>query len=292
VSGFVQDELALVHERLYLIGGSKFENNGYSGFEWQPSGKLLWTPSPNHTVRLSVARAVRTPSRVEEDMEITNLLFSGAPAAFLRLIPNKDFIPEKLHAYELGYRIRPVPALYVTVASFLNDHDDLLSSEVTTPFFETSPEPSHIVLPLQWRNLLQGTSYGIELNGDWRATSWWRLNGSYSHLRIELSRDPNSLDNSSERSAEGKSPRHQVELVSSANLPYGMEFDWMLRHVSELPSLSIPGYTTSDVRLGWRPNPFSEISLVGQNLHQPHHQEFSGGVEVERSVYGKATWRW
>jgi iron complex outermembrane receptor protein len=41
-SAFVQDEIALVAERLHFIIGSKFEHNDYSGFEVQPSGKVTW----------------------------------------------------------------------------------------------------------------------------------------------------------------------------------------------------------------------------------------------------------
>jgi iron complex outermembrane receptor protein len=292
ISGFVQDEIELLPDRLFLIGGSKFEHNGYSGFEWQPNGKFLWTPSANHTVRLSAARAVRTPSRAEEDLEITALLRSGAPAAFLRLLPNQDFLPEKLRSYELGYRVRPIASLYTTASVFFNEHHDLLSSEIGTPFAEENPAPLHAVLPVQRQNLLEGNSYGAEFVGDWRPVSWWRLTGSYSHLRIQLRTAAHSRDVSSEAAWEGRSPRHQVGFHSSMNLLKGVEFDWILRYLSRLSSLSIPSYTTSDVRLGWRPDQFSELSIVGQNLHQPHHKEFSGGVEVERSIYGKATWQW
>lgn len=67
-SAFVHDEIALVPEYLSLILGSRFEHNRYSGFEIQPNGRLLWTPDPHHTVWASVSRAVRTPSRGEQDI--------------------------------------------------------------------------------------------------------------------------------------------------------------------------------------------------------------------------------
>jgi iron complex outermembrane receptor protein len=49
--------------------------------------------------------------------------------------------------------------------------------------------------------------------------------------------------------------------------------------------------------LAWRPIKNLELSLVGQNLIHAHHLEFNRSFineaqsEVDRSVYGKVTWR-
>jgi len=64
-SSFVQDDITLIPDKLHLILGSKFEHNDYTGFEIQPTARLLWTPNRQNSVWLSVSRAVRTPSRGE-----------------------------------------------------------------------------------------------------------------------------------------------------------------------------------------------------------------------------------
>ena len=294
VSGFLQDDIELVPERLHLIAGSKWEHNGYSGFENQPSGRLLWTPNSRHTLLLSVARAVRIPSRVEHDLELTSLLqmLNPSVAAFLRLGPNPDFHSEKLIAYEAAYRVRPAARLYVTLSAFYNHYKDLVSNEVRTPFLEAEPAPPHVVLPLIWGNGLGGHAHGGELTADWRPTGALRLNGSYSYLRINLHKKASSLDNSTERSMEGASPRHQVKFQSSISAGPAVEFDWMFRYVAALPSQRIARYATSNARVAWRATRRLELEAVGQNLHQPRHAESSGGVEIERGVYGKMTWKW
>ncbi|MGH7870640.1 MAG: TonB-dependent receptor domain-containing protein [Candidatus Binatia bacterium] len=63
-SGFLQDEITLLRDRLLLTVGSKFEHNSFSGFEVQPSARLAWMPIANHALWTSVSRAVRTPSRI------------------------------------------------------------------------------------------------------------------------------------------------------------------------------------------------------------------------------------
>ena len=53
---FVQDEVTLVEDRWYLTAGSKFLHNDFTGFEFQPSARLLWTPSDRQSVWASVSR--------------------------------------------------------------------------------------------------------------------------------------------------------------------------------------------------------------------------------------------
>jgi iron complex outermembrane recepter protein len=293
-SWFAQDEIKLASDRLHLTLGSKFEHNSYSGFEVQPSARLVWAFSPEHTLVFSVARAVRTPSRVEHDLELNNQF--TAPqlpiAAFLRFVPNKEFEPEKLIAYEAGYRVRPASRLFVTLSTFVNQHNDDVSTELGTPFVEAQPAPTHVVVPVHWGNGLHGNSHGLELTSDLRFTEWWRWTASYSLLRIQLTPDATGTDLSQQRSGEGNSPRHQVGFQSSMDLPAKLELDWMFRYVSELPNVRVPDYATSDVRLAWRPTAAVELSVLGKNLHDPQHPEFSGGAEIRRSVLGQVTLRW
>jgi iron complex outermembrane recepter protein len=293
-SWFVQDEIKLASDRLHLTLGSKFEHNSYSGYEVQPSARVVWAFSPDHTIVLSVARALRTPSRLEHDLELNSQIAGPTVpfATFVRLVPSKDFEPEKLIAYEAGYRIRPAGRLFVTLSTFLNQHDDLLSTQLGTSFIETTPAPTHAVLPVKWANGLHGNSHGLELTSDLRLADWWRLTSSYSLLRIQLAPDGPGTDLSQQRVGEGNSPEHQFSFQSSMDLPAGLEFDWMFRYVSKLPNVSVPAYSNSDVRLAWHPTTPIELSVMGKNLHQPHHPEFSGGVEVQRGVFGQLTLRW
>ena len=43
-SGFAQYGIALAPDRLRIIAGSKFEHNQYTGFEYQPQVRAVWTP--------------------------------------------------------------------------------------------------------------------------------------------------------------------------------------------------------------------------------------------------------
>lgn len=287
-SSFIQDEIALVEDRLRLTIGSKFEHNDYSGFEFQPSARLLWTPAERHTLWTSISRAVRTPSRVEHDLAITASL-DPAAANFARVLGSKDFVSEKVFGYELGYRIQPTDYLFIDTAAFYNRYSDLLSLEPGASFVDPS---GNLILPFLIDNKMNAQVYGIELAADWRWVDWWRLRASYSHLQINSTKRRGSGDTVTEPSTEGSSPHNQFSLISFIDLPRDLQLDGVFRYVDNLPNKNVGRYFNLDLRLGWRPTANLELSLVGQNLLKAHHAEWSGGTQVQRGVYSKVTWRW
>jgi len=293
-NAFIQDEIPIVSNRLSLTIGSKFLHNNYSGFEAQPSARLLWTPNPRQTFWGAVTRAVRTPSRVEEDLQLTGLFMSN-PLTFYRVVGDRKFSSEKLIGYEVGYRSLIKPKFYVDIAAFYNNYTNLLSIEPGTPFSETSPPPGHVVFPLYFRNGLLGNTSGFEISPDWTPTRWWRLRGSYSYLHIDLNQSSGSQDISTANSIQGSSPHHQVAIQSSFDLPKKLELDQSFRYVSALPAQQLGAYTTADVQFSWHATRSLSLSVVGQNLFQPHHAESGGDpgslVGMRRSAYVKLTWQ-
>lgn len=270
-TAFIQDEFSLVKDELRLALGSKFEHNDYTGFEYQPSVRLAWTPVEEHTLWTALSRVVRTPSRIDRDLFVPEdppFLLAGGP----------DFESEVLYALELGYKTRPAANLTGSVATFYNMYDDLRSLEAGPP----------AVLA----NELEGETYGAELEAAYQARPWWRLEGGYTHLRLQLRAKRSSTDTNSENQ-EGDSPRHQLFLLSRMDLPGDLEFDVSARRVEELQNQMVPAYTGLGARLAWKPIRSIELSVVGQNLLGPRHAEFGAPAtrrEVERSVYGKVTW--
>jgi iron complex outermembrane receptor protein len=292
-TAFVQDEIRIAPERVRLTLGTKVEHNDYSGAEVQPGARLLFTLDSNRTVWAAVTRAVRTPSRVETDYTTAALLDPAIPM-FVRLLPNPDFRPERLLAYELGYRSRPRPTLYVSAAGFYNRFNDVLSTEILGPVADPADAPERLIIPVMFANGLDGDSYGGEISADARLTPWWRLLGNYSYVRIQLTKKPGSRDGSQERRNEGQSPRHQVQLQSSLDLTGAWSLDAFVRHISELPAAAVNAYTTVDLRLGWLITPHLELAVVGHDLGQARHVEWSGdGVNtaIRRSGFVSLTIR-
>jgi iron complex outermembrane receptor protein len=305
-NAFVQDEITLVEDRLRLTLGSKFEYNDYTHWEIQPSGRLLWTPHENHSFWASVSRAVRTPSRVDNDSRVTTAVNpAGTPPFFTPVTAvatfdgNSQFESEVLMAYELGYRVQPHHQLSLDLALFYNDYDRLRSFEPGAS--DLSAFPAYIRIPLFFGNGLRGETYGGELTANFQITDWWHWRASYSYLQIQLHTNPGSGDTTQEL-IEGASPHHQVSVRSLMDLPWNLQFDTTIRYVDALPTpglvpTRIGSYVGLDLRLGWKPFKNLDISIVGQNLLDNRHPEFPPGAiltptaEIERAVYAKATFK-
>jgi iron complex outermembrane receptor protein len=294
-SGFLQDEIAFFNHRLSVTVGTKLEHNNYTGFEVQPSGRLLWNRTPRESLWGSVTRAVRTPSRLDTDVELTDFATVTPLPIYLRVSGNPKFQSEELIAYETGYRRLITAHCYVDVALFYNDYNDLYSFQVGAPFLEASPAPVHAIIPLLTSNGIQGNTKGFEVSPDWKPVKGWELRASYSYLDMELENKATSNDPTSVAGYNGSSPRHQVVIQSFVNLPRKLEFDQTYRYVSDLAAQTVASYQTMDTRFGWHINPELELSVGGQNLLQPHFAQFGGDpggpVEVKRSVYAKLVWR-
>jgi iron complex outermembrane receptor protein len=307
-SWFAQDQISIVQRKLSLIIGSKFEHNNYSGFEIQPNIRAIWTPTIHQSLWVAVTRAVRTPSRLDTDLQLTDFLGQapGNPPLYLRVVGNTKFESEQFLGTEVGYRTLVAKTLYVDVAFFHNDYNDLYGYGPTSILVETPPlpAPTRVVFQVPLTNATKGDTNGVEIAPDWKPFRWWELKGSYSflHLFVENNGKAGTLNSLITSSDNGSSPHHQVEMQSLLNLPKRFEFDATYRHISALPAqTSIPAgptvgdYSSFDVRLGWRPNPNLELSFAGQNLLQDHHAEFGGDdgplVGIDRSFYGKITWR-
>jgi iron complex outermembrane receptor protein len=272
ISGFVQDEITLTPDRLRAIVGSKFERDEYSGFEYQPSARLAWTPAGTHTVWAAASRAVRTPSRIDRGFYVP-----ANPPYLLAGGPNFD--SEVLHAYELGYKAQPGRDLSVSLATFRNLYDRLRSLEGGPPYV--------------FANGLEGSSYGIEAEATCQVRRGWRIDAGYTYFKLDLDARPGSTDKT-QILQEGDSPRDQWCLRSAADLPRATTLDVTLRRVGELPNQAVPGYVECDARVSWQPVRALEMAFVGRNLLDPRHPEFgrpAGRKEVERSLYGTVTWR-
>jgi iron complex outermembrane receptor protein len=275
VSGYAQDEWHIVPDSFYITAGSKFEYNTFSGFEIQPTGRFTWLPGMGQTVWGAISRAVRTPTRVDQNLVSPNPAF--APPM---LLANPDFESETLVAYELGYRIKATRDLSFDLAGYYNDYDNLRSVE---------PLPGG---KLTIENKLEGQSYGGSLATQWRITDWWRFDGGVSLFHVDIHKAPGGHDINN-ATAETNDPECSFIIHSAMDLPWNLQFDGFLRYVDDLPNPHTPSYLTADMRVAWSPRKNVEVAIVGRNLLDDAHPEFRQATlsrEVERTVF--ATFKW
>ena len=297
-SSFVQDEIALKPDHVYLTIGAKLEHNDFTGFEFQPSARIAWSVNKNHTLWAGYARARRTPSSLENEVVSNVAAFAGPGGVpvLASVLGSPEVQSENLDAFEAGYRTQVHSNLSLDIAAFYNRYGDLSSIEPGTPTFETSPAPPHLDVPSFFANGLYGETHGLELAVNWKVANRWTLSPGYAFEEIHLHKKPTSGDTSSAADAEGDSPQHQAQLRSNVILPRRFEWNVAAYFEDRLPAQHIPAYTRLDTGLTWHAYERLEVSVVGQNLVQDHHLEVvSDSINpsslIKRSFYVKFTWK-
>lgn len=272
-NGFIMDDISIIPQKLSLTIGSKFLNNVFTGWEYQPSLRLAWMTNERNTIWSAVSRVVRTPSRFDAD-----------------IVTVEKFQSEKCFAYELGYRVIPNSQFFLSIAAFYNYYDKLRSIDSANtdsdPQLELVLANSQLVLA----NSQLAESWGYELSFNYIPVLWWRLSGGYTffdnriwslHAKVApLSKALESVDT-----------RHQFKLQSTMDLPMNLQMDFNARFIDKMPAVlttpAVSAYFVCDVRLAWKYK-FLIFSVVGQNLVEKYHTE-TGLSRIPRSIYGRIT---
>ncbi|MDH5479590.1 MAG: TonB-dependent receptor [Nitrosomonas sp.] len=302
ISAFVRDEITLLPDHLRLTLGVRLGHNDFTGFEIQPDARLMWTPDKQNSVWMSVARAVRTPSRGEDDVTINSRVaptlsgFSTPPPILMAVQGTHNYGSEKLIAYELGYRHQFTSSVSIDIAGFFNDYSHLRDFSFGTIQAGPGPIP-HQILPIFFNNQASAHAYGGEVSVDWRVIERWRLQGNYSYQEVNV--DASSLSDQIDSTTGGANkanPHHQVSLRSNYDLSDRLEFNLWLRYVSSLPFYGIQDYVTMDAKMAWKPVQDVEFFLVGQNLFTQNHRESQSdfipsiATRIPRGIYVGGRW--
>lgn len=288
LSAFVQDEISIRPDHLYVTMGTKLEHEYYNGFNLQPTGRIAWIPSDRGMFWAALSGAQRTPSRVEAAIAGNPGAFPGQSSATLVTVPGNPMPRnERLVAAEAGVRRDLSDRISLDTTVFLNRYRDLASN---------GPAPPQ--LGLKFDNLIHGETHGIELFANVKLNSRWTLSPGYSFLTVHLHPVAGSLDTTTVTNAQGGNPTHQAQLRSNVNLLRDFRWTVSAYFVDRLTGRSLPSYTRLDTTVAWRASEKVSLGMVGQNLVRNLHQEYAGAdlqfnpSLVRRSGYAWLTWRY
>ena len=236
---FVQDRFML-SEAFSITAGAKFEHNDFTGEEFQPSVRALWSPQDRTSVWASLARAVRTPSRLERHGE---LVFCD-PSMPGCVIPIGDpgAESERMVAAELGFRHRFDSAINLDVSMFNHNYTGRTNS------------PDYV--------------QGVEVASRYLVSTDWSVELDYTFNKsVTDDGSGNEIDNL-------LLPKNSVNLKSLYDINERWQFDVYLYYKDDMPTTSstitLPDMTRLDLRLGWKPSKHIETSLfVGNAQDDP-----------------------
>jgi outer membrane receptor protein involved in Fe transport len=204
---FAQDEIFLTDHFRWVVGGRVDRFDYLDNVVFSPRTTFMVKPSEQHAIRLSYNRAYRSPSVINNFLDVTvvepvNLgLFSPALAGRIYPLPirsvgNADLTEEKLDAYEIGYTGFVGGRATLSAAFYVNKvKNSIFFSEVTGARFTAGNPPPGWPLPPAVIALVPGASFparftylnfghmtqkGLELGVDSALNRYFNVFANYS----------------------------------------------------------------------------------------------------------------
>ena len=289
---FLQHEWTLIPDVLALTLGAKVEQYTFVGTAFQPSARIIWTPTRHFALWGSASRAVRAPSHVDYALHYPIGAVAGQPLPFfINILGSKNSRPESLRGFELGTRIQLSSRTLVDISVYRNSFTRLNDTyQVPFPLDPATLRAVLSLFPLPTSSAQAFSIPAIQVNGrDITASGgeveihheikpWWRLTGSYSSsllsTRIRPEFDPSTL-----LDLTNLYPRHMAQIRSSWDISRRWLADVQVYRTTSLVdrARSLLGPSTRvDARIEWKFLARTSLSLQGQNLLRPWQTEYPG----------------
>jgi len=246
-----------------------------------------------------VSKALRTPAETDAALRVNIAGFPGPGGipVIIAAIGNPHVKDERSLSYEAGYRTALLSNLSIDVAAYYNHYDRQNTDEPGAPFFENTPLPAHMVLPILTQNLSYGETHGMEIAVNWKVNERWTLAPEFEFERIHMHPSAGSLDTTTAPDTEGSDPHFRAQIRSHVAVTNRLGWDVSAYYVDRLAALDVASYTRLDTGLTWRWSERFSFSVVGQNLLKDHHLEFGNSsaatvTSIKRSGYAKLTWQY
>lgn len=299
---FVQDEILFSDKVRWLIG-ARFDDIDPIGSVVSPRTSLLYSPSPEHTLRFSYNQAYRAPSLVENHLDIAIVNQVVLPTPFGPILfnfptlarGNPDLEEEDLESFELGY-VGTFGKTSVNLALYQTELEGSTDFFPAAFYSSNNPPPGWPLPPIfvppftfpslfTYRNIGKLENQGIELGIDYRPSATWKFsaNGSYQE-------DPDVTGIPEDQTNQPPNLRFNLGVIYSgsrffvnANVNYSDEAFWTDVLDSRFWGAT-DSYTQVNLGVGYRFNDRLTLSLIGSNIFDERVQQHVFGDIIERKI--------
>ncbi len=255
--------------------GTKYEyNDSISDGAFLSTIKLAYYPDDKATLWFSFSNSVRTPSSLETEAILPVISVSGggsgsSQSTVAKLFGNNDFNYEKIYSFELGFKKLFSDNLYFDLSLFYNHYNDLSVMAMGNMIKENS----YFVLPLFFKNGMDGNVYGFEAWSRIKFFDKLILSPFYSYCYIDLNDHNNFRDESG--FYKNSYPTFKFGSNIQVELSKAIKIYSLIYYKDALPYYKISDYTGLDIKIAYIPNKHISFALTGQDLLRNRHREFS-----------------
>jgi len=263
-----RDEWNIIPNRLMVSTGIRLDYSSYGHLEFQPSFRLMYTPSQKQSFWAAASRAVRAPNRYDHNIDVDAGTFNlglGIPLK-TEVIGSPKMVSEVERSLEVGYRLQSGQRWSVDASLFFSRYDRMrLLEGPSVPALTWSGRQPILNLPMTFTNAGRGQNYGGEVWAYVQVTPKWRLTPEYSYLS-EKRWMPAAQTSRFQWDSRDAIIGHQGLVRSQHDLTKNLQLDLTVRARSRDTGFNLPGALLVDARLGWRPFRTSEVSIAVENL--------------------------
>lgn len=274
------------NEKLLFNAGALIEHNDFTGTDTSPRASINFKLNPNHTIRLGISTALRTPNYTEEKF--------NRSVAVPTLIPNISLLaqftadkgnvrPEHIVSREIGY-LGKIGRLSMDTRLFHDTMSDVIRIRRRTDF--VVPPGFVLVNPGDVGNGVNrggATIDGFEAQAKWQLMRKTNLLLNYAYVKIRETQDGlvRNYTNSMPTNTVSALITHQFDSHWDASFAYYQTSKTTLLGDGDPVDL----IRKSDVRVARKFNSGrwnGEVSAVVENLFNEHYQEFADYNTLKR----------
>jgi outer membrane receptor protein involved in Fe transport len=308
---FLQDEIDLSEKWRWVIGVRYDDIDPLRDSVVTPRTSLLYSFTPNHTVRISYNEAFRTPSAINNYLGIS-ILQPLAPgvAAVADAFGDPALTEESLEAYEIGYVGYLPNGMSLTLSAYRNEIKDSIDFFVVDLYGPTNlPAPGPTMPPqlipcfaippgtnpacplgglagvvpsdYSYRNIGTTIDRGLEFSLDQNLDDWyWWVNASWQDQADITGADPADVNQAPEWRANFGVGQEIGRFFWNATVNYQDEAYWADVLFARAPT---DAFTQLNASVGWRFRDDSlTLKLIGQNLSDEKVQQHIFGDIIDR----------
>ena len=310
---FVQDEIELSERWRWVLGVRYDDIDPLRDSVVTPRTSLLYSFSPDHTIRVSYNEAFRTPSAINNYLGIS-ILQPLAPgvAAVADAFGDPALTEESLEAYEIGYVGYLDNGMAVSLAAYRNETKDSIDFFVVDLYGPTNlPAPGPTMPPTlipcftlppgtnpacplgglagvvpsdySYRNIGRTIDRGLEFSLDQAMDDWyWWVNLSWQDDPDISGADPADVNRAPEWRANVGIGQQVGRFFWDASVNYQDEAYWADVLFARATT---DAFTQVNASVGWRFRDDSlTLKLIGQNIFDEELQQHIFGDIIDRRI--------